>query len=394
MHIAVCGPISLQLLSDYVSEGETLPRGYACPLIAFICREYLRKGHSLTVVTSTTDVEAEKQWCGDTCRIVATPRRKKARLLMMDFYRCEVGVMRQALLRAKPDVIHAMWSYEFADAALGTKIPTLITCHDSPWRVGFQTRLFYRFVRALYAQFWVFPRVQYMSTVSPYIINELRRFHGYFRKVVLIPNGIPCDRLNAEPQFDCRGRAKATIVVVSEWGRLKNVVSSIEAFSLIQQEVQSAELVLFGHGLGAGEAAESYCRRKNISTKNMRFLGYQPQEKILSVLREEAAVFLHTSLEESFCMTILEAMAQGVVCVGGKRCGAVPWLLDEGQSGVLVDVKSAKSVAAGVINMLRDGGERERLARAGYRRVQMMFMLDSLADEYLHLLDGIRNCNS
>ena len=389
MHIAVCGPASVQMLKAFVQEGETLPVGYACPLIACIVQEYIGQGHSVTVISATTDVEHEQCWRGDKCNIILIPARRRARQQILDFYREEVRGMQTVLHREKPDVIHAMWAYEFADAALGTGIPTLVTCHDSPWRVAFAVRHVYRFFRAFYAQFWVLPRTKYMTAVSPHIAIDLRWFHAYFRSIQLVPNGLQRGCFDQFPDAE-KATASPTIVVVSEWGRLKNVAMSIRGFCRVRERFADARILLFGSGLGEGQAAESWCLQQHISTAGIEFCGYRSQKDIKTVLRTRATVFLHTSLEESFCMTILEAMSQGVACIGGRKSGAVPWLLDEGQAGVLVDVTSSGAIAEAVITLIENRAERERLARAGYERARNQFSLECVVKKYVGLLEKIR----
>lgn len=389
MHIAICGPISVQMLKEFVQEGNTLPVGYACPLIASIVMGYIEHGSFVTIISTTTDVEEEQCWRGNKCNIFLIPARKRARQRILDFYRKEVRGMRTVLRREMPDAIHAMWAYEFADAALGTGIPTLVTCHDSPWRVAFTMRHAYRFFRAVYAQFWVLPRAKYLTAVSHHIAKDLRWYHAYFRSIQIVPNGIQRLSFDQAPGTQ-KSDGPPAIVVVAEWGRLKNVVMSIRGFVKVRERFADARLLLFGSGLGKGQAAENWCTQEHILTAGIDFCGYQPQEEIRKVLQVQATVFLHTSLEESFCMTILEAMSQGVACVGGRKSGAVPWLLDKGRAGVLVDVKSSAAIAEAVITLIENRAERERLVRAGCERARAMFSLESVVQKYVGLLEEIR----
>jgi glycosyltransferase involved in cell wall biosynthesis len=389
MHIAVCGPISLRMLKEFVQGGESLPSGYACPLIATIVQRYIQQGHFVTIVTCSTDVDLNHSWKGQQCNIFLVPSRKRVRWQVLDCYRDEVRCMRDILQNEKPDVIHAMWTYEFADAALGTGIPTLVTAHDSPWRIAIMTRQVYRFFRAIYSQIWVLPRAKYLSAVSTHIVNDLRWYHGYLGTIHLVPNGIRSG-FDTHVNDVSQSVVDPVIVVVSEWGRLKNVQMSIQAFLWVRKRFSTAKLILYGSGLGKEQAAENWCRESLISTEGICFRGYCAQEEITEVLQKQATLFLHTSLEESFCMTILEAMSQGVACVGGLKSGAVPWLLDNGRAGVLVDVKSSVKLAEAVTKLIDNRSVRERLARAGYERAGEMFSMESVVGKYIGLLEKIR----
>jgi glycosyltransferase involved in cell wall biosynthesis len=390
MHIAVCGPVSLDLLADLLDDKTGMPRGYVCPLIAFIVRAYIARGHFVTVITSTGDVAHVTRWHGKSCNIIATPRRLKAASLVGDLFRTEVRLMRDELIAAKPDVAHAQWCYEFADAALGSGIVTLVTAHDSPWRIAYLLKHPYRWIRAFYAQFWILPRIKYLSTVSPYMIRALRSWNGYWKPITLVPNGIGRQRMNPKPILKDGKLVSPRILTVSEWGDHKNIKITLDAFGIIQLKLPNAQLTLVGSGLGPEGPAQAYCRSHNIPIHNILFCGYQTQEHVIEMLRKDADIFVITTLEESFCMTLLEAMAQGVPCIGGYVSGAVPWLLDEGRSGLLVNVKSASAVADAVARMCDDSVLRKATARNGYCRVKEQFLIEHVAGKYLNVLERIR----
>jgi len=390
MHIAICGPISLKLLKDDVAEGGRLPSGYLYPFAAFLAKEYMKAGHRVSVVTSADSVSETCTWTGEKCSIVVTPRRARARDLIKTFYCREIDAMAVALKQLAPDVIHAQWTYEFADAALRTGIPTLVTARDSPWRIAWLMKQTYRFLRACYAQFSVLPRIKHLSTISPYMIRELRCLHGYFRPIFLVPNGIDKGRMDPSPMTRSGKIDAPRIMSVSDWGPRKNVITTLKAFKRIQERRADAQLTLVGNGLEAEGPAEKFCRQNGIPVHKIRFLGYQSPDHILDLLRKETDIFLHTTLEESFCVTILEAMAQGVPCIGGKGSGAVPWLLDEGKAGLLVNVRSATAVADAVLGVCDDSDARNAFALNGYRRVNEHFLLSQVAGDYLKILEQIK----
>ena len=72
-------------------------------------------------------------------------------------------------------------------------------------------------------------------------------------------------------------------------------------------------------------------------------------------LREiaSATVLLHPSLEESFGMSVLEAMVLGTPVVDGCDSGNVPFLLDGGRAGLLCDVRSPERIADTVVRLLK-----------------------------------------
>ena len=88
-------------------------------------------------------------------------------------------------------------------------------------------------------------------------------------------------------------------------------------------------MTLIGRGLGDAEIGANWARQQDCAT-GVVFRGALSQQDVLHALRTEGGIFVHATLEESFCMTVLEAMAQGLPVVVLPDSGAVPWLVGDG----------------------------------------------------------------
>jgi len=96
-------------------------------------------------------------------------------------------------------------------------------------------------------------------------------------------------------------------------------------------------------------------------------------------------------MEESFGSAILEAMSQRLPVIAGADSGAVPWVLDDGRAGMLVDVTSSESLRSGMEKVMTDTALRERLMTEGYERARSQFTLAAVADQYLSVLEDVRS---
>jgi L-malate glycosyltransferase len=387
MHIAMCGPVSLRLLEEYVEDGKSVPEGYACPLIAYLVRKYIQMGHYITIVTGSTDVHDISTWKGKRCSIIVTPRRKRPRDVVKDFYRNEVGLLSDELKKINPDIIHAQWTYEFADAALSSGLPTVVTAHDSPFRIAWIMKHPYWWIRASYATFWNLPRIRNLTTVSGYMKGEIHK-HGYLRSITVVPNGISEERFCEFPVFGLKAQERIRIYCVAEWNNIKNIKTLLHAFSILRAKRNNTILVLVGKELGKGEAAFQYSVRQKL-TDGVVYAGYQSQEWVIRKLREEADLFISPTIEESFGMIFVEAMSQGVACIGGLSSGAVPWVLDHGKAGFLVDVKDGHRMAESILQILDDPLRIATVAACGYKRAKDLFTLDSVAKQYLAVFERV-----
>jgi glycosyltransferase involved in cell wall biosynthesis len=130
------------------------------------------------------------------------------------------------------------------------------------------------------------------------------------------------------------------------------------------------------------EEAAEFCREHEV--KNVVFLGPTPHEEVLKNIAASTLV-LHTSLEESFGMVLVEAMAYGVPVVAGQASGAVPWVVGDG--GLLVDVTSVEAIAGAVNRMLSDPALYAQLSARAVAIVAERFPLATVADQYLALYE-------
>jgi glycosyltransferase involved in cell wall biosynthesis len=382
LNIIIAGPPSKNLLEVSVRDADRNPIQISFPLIDQIAHGYCELGHRVTYVTTNEHAREKLLFPGrhPKLTVICLPRRR-IQWCMLDLYRKEIGLIRKTIRECEPDVVHAMWSYEYADAALGSSVPTLVTAHDSPWRIAWLLKRPLRIERAFYSQFWVLPRTRHLSTVSPYMIHALRNHHFYRRPIELIPNGIPLSEFAAQPRIGVRSMQAPVIAGVSEWYPLKNPKILLDSFKIVQQEISGARLMLFGHGFQTGGPADIYAQSIGLLS-GVSFFGHCSPEKIREILRNQADVFLHTTLEESFGMTFIEAMSLGIPCVGGFASGAIPWVLDHGNAGVLVDVKRAQVVADAVLRIVWDTEDYKRIARNGYFHAKKCFAMEDVVMRY------------
>lgn len=386
MKIAYCGPVSLRLLCDLVEESDSLPEGYGYPLGAYLVRSYISAGHDVCVVTSSNYAEDSPDfWRGNRLVIINTQRRRYMRYVL-DAYAHERRQMVSALKEFRPDVIHAQWTYEFAHAAATTGFPFVATLRDSPWTIAAITKSWYRVYRALYAKH-VIGQINHLSAISNYVAEKVKTHYSYPRAIRIIPNGLTPDLIADSPKLPSNTDA-IRFASVSGWDPRKNVKILLRAFSEFRTQMPAARLSLIGGGLGKGEDGETWALSKGIAG-NVDFLGRLDHASVIQYLRTSADIFVHSTIEESFCMTVLEAMAQGLPVVALPESGAVPWLLDFGAAGKLASSQDADSLKEALLEIASNIQERDLLSKRALVRAGKEFSLDKVAAEYLEFFSSI-----
>jgi glycosyltransferase involved in cell wall biosynthesis len=158
------------------------------------------------------------------------------------------------------------------------------------------------------------------------------------------------------------------------------VAALLEAFGRLRgRRGESVRLRVAGGGTSEGEALHQWARDHRLLA-GVEFLGRVNPADVPDYLTS-LDVFVHPSLEESFGMVIVEAMAAHIPVIGGASSGAVPWVLDNGAAGRLVDVRRPDALADAMESLL-DAGARHRLAVSGRRRADD-FSMSVVAEQYV-----------
>ena len=380
MKIAYIGRVSLNLLKGRFKFDRELPDvAWGFNMGSGLVMELLRRGHEVSVITEDGgdgSVREYKSESGLSVFLVPTLRRSISSCL--SFYAFEVEKMRRCIDSFAPDVVFAQWTYQNARAAILSGCPALVVAHDSPWRVFFMDLGLKTLLRAIYAHFLVMPRIRNLAVVSQHIADDCCKLHKYNGRLSIIPNGIDDHNVIKTVDKDIRSEAK-TIVCVSQWGRLKNAKSLLMAFAILRKRHGDWRLIAFGSGLDDATAGK-WMVDKGIPRDGVELMGYNPIDNIRDVLRTEADVFCSPSLEESFGMVFVEAMSQGVPCVGGKESGAVPWVI--GDAGSVCDVKKPEELADCIESLMLDANLRRRYSTNGIDRVRREFTMSAVVDAY------------
>ncbi|HZK75036.1 MAG TPA: glycosyltransferase family 4 protein [Clostridia bacterium] len=368
--------MSLRQLADLLDKPDEVPAGLGGISPLPEVRALVARGHDVSIVTLDPDIASEVVLRGDQLTVHVGPfRRHRA---ARDGFRMERQFVAETLLRCRPDVVHAHWTYEHALGALATGLPTVVTAHDAPLVAALRYHLPTKSAGPLFAQVptaahWsvragmaalVARKAQHLIAISPYIERHFRRALRYRGEITVIPNMMsptscrPVSTVERPPNEGTR-----FLTILTSWSTLKNGTTAIEAFAEVRAQLPHASLHMIGHGLGPGGPAESWAAERGLAD-GISFVGPLPHDQVLNSLAS-ADILVHPSLEESFGMGIVEAQLAGVAVIGGAHSGAVPWILDYNRAGRLVDVRKTASLAGAMRELALDSATRSRLARAG-----------------------------
>jgi L-malate glycosyltransferase len=386
MHIGIAGPLSFQDIAHLLPRADpnTASEMKGSSLLVCLIEELLSRGYKISAYTTEPglDLDGPEYLLTQSENFIfyQVPLRKKGfrsdrgrRGRMLDLFAFERQCIQAAIEHSKVDIVHAHWSYEFAWAAQNTKKPLLITCHDAPWKILKLMPDLYRLGRLLMAHF-VLARAKHLTAVSPYVIDNIKWMHR--AKTAIIPNPLPADLFISN-----KGENNTIIIgmIINNWSKLKNGAAGMMALRDLKRQLPAVKLHLYGPGMGVHEAAWQWAKLHHC-VDDFVFFGSQPYAVIKAAIIN-FKILLHPSLEESFGMTIAEAMAVGVPVIAGEKSGAVPWVLSH--AGLLVDVRKPQLMLNALLTLINNQALYEECAESGRRRAKECFAVKSVVEQYI-----------
>lgn len=380
------GPSNPASLVDFLHENERAraerdsePRGSS---VNHLASEFLSAGYRVLVVSHCPGREHE-EYCGERLKFVSVASRRRARDVALSLWSKERSAMVRVIRAHKPQIVHAHWTYEFALAALDSGFPVVITARDAPWTIFRQFYDPYRFIRFLLAH-WVAFRARFrqvpISAVSPYLAAAWRREMLWFHRMPVIPNVVE------ERHRSASKKANPFVLEIANSSPMKNVSNLIIAMSKVREDIPRARLALVGNGLGLNDELFRWAQSKGLA-EGIDFLGPLAEGEVHRLM-SSARVHAHVSREESFGRTVLEALVAGTAVLGGSNSGAVPWILEGGKAGLVVDIEDSNRIAEGICQLLTNSKLRRNLVRRGKRRSETLFSPKAAVDAHLALYEN------
>ena len=137
------------------------------------------------------------------------------------------------------------------------------------------------------------------------------------------------------------------------------------------------------------EGAEGGSQKAGINGR-IDWLGAQPQDVVIANLISADLFFLPSRMardgdRDGLPNVLMEAQIMGLP-VAATRMAAIPELIVEDETGVLVDPGDAPALAEALVSLARDPAARARLAAAGRTRVRSHFSAEAGLDHLAGLL--------
>jgi glycosyltransferase involved in cell wall biosynthesis len=199
-------------------------------------------------------------------------------------------------------------------------------------------------------------------------------------KVVTVHEGIDVEHVLAAPPVNIHETffLPHHAPVVGNVGALvphKGQRYLIEAAHLVVQQLPDVRFVI----LGEGELREHLERlvREHHLEKHVLLPGFRVD--VLGCIKG-FDVFVMSSVTEGLGTSLLDAMACSRAIVATKA-GGIPEVVEDGVTGILVEPRDHRGLAAAIVKLIKDEQGRQRMATAGFERVSSKFTVERMVAE-------------
>jgi glycosyltransferase involved in cell wall biosynthesis len=325
--------------------------------VFYLCRELVRRGHEVDVITGRTEPESPLRETIDGIRVVrqSTLGRNVVGWAVLALTSLPLFLRRSR----EADVLHA---HTF-QSALGPRIaawvfgkPLVVTIHSS------------HFLRLVRSPLWRWALGQILKgadqvlTTSEELAEACRSTHPRVEARPMV-NGVDTDLFRPRSPVLARDSGERILLTTRRLVEKNGVEFLIRAMPMILEQ-EHVRLYLIGEG-PLGPSLERLAEDLGVANRTV-FLGTIANEMIPGYL-SSADVVVIPSLVEATSISALEAMSCEVP-VAASRTGGLPEIVTE-DTGVLFERGNPTDLAHKVVGLLRDPNAKELGRRARERVV-------------------------
>jgi len=201
-------------------------------------------------------------------------------------------------------------------------------------------------------------------------------------KIAVVPE--PIDLANWRRRFDAVAdppRTRPTVLAVARMYPRKRLEDLLHAAQSVRARIPDVQIRIVGEG---PESARLRHLHAALGLNGaVVFLG-EVSRGVLAVEYRRAHCFCLPTIQEGFGIVFAEAMAAGLPVVA-CRAGAVPELVEDGRTGLLVPPRRPDELARAMETLLTDHALRQELGARGAERVGELD-LERVAARFLEVL--------
>ena len=225
-------------------------------------------------------------------------------------------------------------------------------------------------------------------TPSQHFADKLKHY-GVYKPLTAVSNGVE-DKVAMSRTWKVRklkkaGKEPLRIIWTSRLSREKRIMPFLEALKIVKEESDNFFFTAVGDG-NELEASRKYVLENGLS-RNVKFLGAVPHEKVLELLEDQHLSIINSYGFDTQGLTILEAAATGlptIFCDKDMKQVVLPG------TGLCAKDESAEEMAKLILKLIKNPEKIEEMSRAAMKSRKEVFQSTQIE----HLLEVYRKAIS
>jgi len=185
---------------------------------------------------------------------------------------------------------------------------------------------------------------------------------------------------------------KPVITQVSRLDPWKDPEGVIDVFKMVREKVDCRLVFCYNVASDDPEGLQMYRKvqrkaNKLVNTKDIIFVVGN-NERLVNSVQRFSNVIIQKSIREGFCLCVTEALWKGTPVIA-SNVGGIPYQIEDGRSGYLVEPQDDKGFAERIIHVLQNPDEAQAVGDEGKEKVRKEFLITRLLSDYLDMLNSI-----
>lgn len=332
------------------------------------------KDLDIQIITASFSIDREKDFVSNGINVHAVPLERRFGNIM--FYSKTRKMLSGKIDELKPDLVHAhIFRYYTLAALAGSCKKVVVSSHGLPsydWGLscGIRDRVRRYSESRIYAR--CIKGADNIIINSPFAKEVLGGLLDN-KKVYELNNPVSDAFFN----IDNSAEEENKVLFAGNISEAKGIMTLLEAIGILKKDFRDIRLAIAGDF----KDRDFYHKLNRLIKENdlegaVSFLGRLDDNG----LKEEygkASVFAFPSNEDVAPLSLLQAMA-GAKAIVASRVGGIPYMIDNGISGFLIEKKDHNALAEKIGVLLRDSGLRRKLGFAAREKTLKGYSIDSV----------------
>lgn len=203
-------------------------------------------------------------------------------------------------------------------------------------------------------------------------------YEDLVKNVYIVPNGTDFGLNFSNEELERKDDDRIRITFLGNLLESKGLVDVLNSARSVIQQFSNAEFSFAGAWSDYEKNTKELCLEileRDGLTDHVKFPGIVTGKDKENLLKE-TDVFVFPSHKEGQPLVIIEAMAAGCPVISSKGVGAIPHVVDDGKSGLLIEPGNVDQLTQAILKLCKDPALRKSMGAEGRKKFERMYTLE------------------